>query len=178
MYKDKRWLVENYIYLKRSQPDMAKDCNTSAATISYWLNKYDIKPRWKNKEWLKSQHVYKRQDCETIARRCRVTGTTIQYWVNKLDIEKMSRQEYMLSSTTVSLITDSDGYKRFKSSVNRVEKTVGVHQLVLIAHGADPYKVFSMGEYHTHHKNGRPWDNRPDNLELLHNTDHINEHLN
>lgn len=54
--------------------------------------------------------------------------------------------------------------------------TVAVHQLLAIADGADPHKVFSGGDYHVHHKNEISWDNRPDNIELLTKEEHMRLH--
>lgn len=51
-------------------------------------------------------------------------------------------------------------------------RVVHVHQLVLIAQGADPVQVFSNGEYQGHHGNGVRWDNRHSNLALVHEHEH------
>jgi len=58
----------------------------------------------------------------------------------------------------------------------REHYAVGLHQLLAIAEGADPHKVFSDGAYHCHHKNGLRWDNRPCNVELKKAEQHIGDH--
>lgn len=55
-------------------------------------------------------------------------------------------------------------------------RDVPVHQLLAINKGNDPNKVFSGNDYQVHHKNEIPWDNRPENIELLSHEDHAREH--
>lgn len=50
-----------------------------------------------------------------------------------------------------------------------------IHQLVAIAEGHDPYKVFSRS-HHVHHINEIEWDNRPENLQLLSRSEHLRMH--
>lgn len=71
-----------------------------------------------------------------------------------------------------------DGYRRWRSwePTEGRERYVYVHQLLAIAEGADPSRVFSGGEWAVHHRNGLKWDNRPANLELREGDRHIAEH--
>lgn len=50
--------------------------------------------------------------------------------------------------------------------------TVSVHSLIVIANGADPYKVFGNDQYNIDHDNGCKIDNRPENLNLIDVTSH------
>lgn len=63
-------------------------------------------------------------------------------------------------------------YLRWRDRSNGTQDTVYVHQLSAIAAGYDPYKVFSNGEYETHHKDDLPENNARENLELLRKEDH------
>jgi len=47
--------------------------------------------------------------------------------------------------------------------------------LVAIANGEDPAEIFSS-EWNVHHKNDIPWDNRPDNLEVMKHGEHRSLH--
>ena len=51
------------------------------------------------------------------------------------------------------------------------ERTIAVHQLLVIADGADPYRVFDE-KYNVHHRNGCALDNRPENVDLVHVEEH------
>lgn len=68
--------------------------------------------------------------------------------------------------------TTKSGYERTGAG----QSEAAIHQLLVIAEGADPHKVFSDGDYNVHHKNHIPWDNRPENVELLTKAEHNSEH--
>lgn len=54
---------------------------------------------------------------------------------------------------------------------------VSVHQLVMLREGCDPHKIFAgPAEWHIHHQNEIPWDNRSENLELLTPKEHAKRH--
>lgn len=54
-------------------------------------------------------------------------------------------------------------------------RVVHVHQLAVIAQGADPARVFSDGDWHVHHGNNVRYDNRPSNLSLVLPDEHGSE---
>ena len=65
-----------------------------------------------------------------------------------------------------------EGYEACGDSQDYVK----IHQLLAIAEGEDPEKVFSNGEYVVHHKNHVRWDNRAENIELMTNEEHTSLH--
>lgn len=67
-------------------------------------------------------------------------------------------------------------YEYVQTEVDGECKTVYVHQLVAIANGADPEKVYSDGDYAVHHKNKHGRDNRASNLEVKEFTNHMLDH--
>lgn len=84
---------------------------------------------------------------------------------------------------------DDYGYLRWRdyhSSHPSGERVVYVHQLSVIADGADPWEVFSDGKYEVHHgteENGstEPWQRVPennarDNLSVLLKAGHLKAH--
>jgi len=78
---------------------------------------------------------------------------------------------------TVYYETRSDkGYERWRTRVNGRHRSVSVHQLVAIADGADPHKVFSDGAFHIHHRDGVEWHNAPSNLTVVDAGDHARRH--
>jgi len=71
--------------------------------------------------------------------------------------------------------TRKDGYEVIGHTYRGENSLVYVHQIVAIAGGADPHKVFS-GDYDSHHKNGIKYDNRPENIELMTREEHMRHH--
>lgn len=70
-----------------------------------------------------------------------------------------------LSKPIQFILENSNGYPQWANGTR-------VHQLVAIANGADPYKVFGNDQFNIHHQNGCPLDNRPTNLELIDVSEH------
>lgn len=73
----------------------------------------------------------------------------------------------------LNIRTDNEGYERFQTKVDGAHLSFAHHRLIAVAeHGFDSV----TGEV-VHHKNGIPWDNRPENLQLMEQPDHVREHL-
>jgi len=69
--------------------------------------------------------------------------------------------------------TNYNGYESWLSNdPDGVERLMKVHRLLAIAE----FGIESVKDKHVHHKNGIPWDNRPDNIETITNSKHLAEH--
>lgn len=79
-------------------------------------------------------------------------------------------------SGAVSIQMTGLGYEYVRDRAGDADQTVYVHQLVVIAAGADPRSVFGP-RVDVHHRNHIPWDNRPANLELEEANPHRRAHL-
>jgi hypothetical protein len=79
---------------------------------------------------------------------------------------------------TTKIKIDQNGYEHIKANDGRGGiDSVYHHQLIAIADGADPYKVFSSGKYHCHHKIPIPWLNYSKNIEFLSISEHMIAHM-
>jgi transposase len=138
---------------------------------------------WKDEEKLRDLYHNDGLSSSTIANRYGVSRPTILYWMDKFGIERRNPKEAAGSGSdhhSFNLCpsihtTVPAGYERVYGGPD--SPLVGVHQLVVIAEGANPALVFSDGEYHVHHRNNIPWDNRPSNLELVTRDSHIRKTL-
>jgi len=69
--------------------------------------------------------------------------------------------------------TTEDGYERFKTKVHGESQSFAHHRLIAVAE----YGFEALSGNIVHHENGVPWDNRPENLELMPQSEHAREHL-
>lgn len=195
-YHSAEWLSAQYWGKGRTLTEIADLCDVSHTTIREWMNKHDIPRRGQSEaqiddlqpyhdpEWLRREYWENERSLHNIADECDVTGAAVLKWMRKHDIERRTVSESM-RSLHVSRDTEfgefggiPGGWVSYKCRRYGTDKhdRVKEHQLVAIAEGADPYKIFSNGEYQVHHKNGLRWDNRPRNLEVLTGEEHDKLH--
>lgn len=86
-YKDKKWLQEMYVEKHLSQTEIARICGVSQATISRYLQKFNIKQPHHDEEWLRDRYIGDRMSMTDIAELCGVTPRAISYRIEESDIE-------------------------------------------------------------------------------------------
>jgi len=134
---------------------------------------------WRDEETLREEYVHKQRSSTELAEEWGCSHTTVNRWLRRYDFDKYrqllnfrlparSREEGIsggrnsLGGYEIIEITASDG--RTKRAMH--------HRLLAVAEwGLDAVRGKEV-----HHQDNIPWDNRPDNLELLTKAEHRREH--
>lgn len=111
-----------------------------------------------------------------IADLCGVSDNTIYKWMKKFGIERRNARSAKLNShrnEPAKLRTREDGYECWSSFPNDNRKSISVHRLLAVSE----YGIDEVKGKHVHHKSNIPWDNRPENIELMDPKEHSQHHL-
>ena len=185
-HHDESWLREKYHGEELTLREIGDLCGVTGTTISDWMDRHGIERRDRRqaqrangrhteREWLAEQYHGKGRSLKDIANECDVNPVTIMNWMERHDIPRRTATQHKRNEPANHTFMPT-GYERVASKHKGEFKQAKVHQLVAIANGADPHKVFSGGKYECHHKNRIPWDNRPENVELLDGIEHDEIH--
>jgi len=183
-YWDQSWLREKYVNRGLSTVEIGDIADVSATTIERWLRKHGIETRRgpeaseeileetiRDPDWLRQKYWMEGLTSAEIGEIVGCCGSFIRGRMEEFGIPRNQGPR-----APASLITRKRGYERWQDGPRESNRSVMVHQLLAIAEGADPAKIFSNGDYHVHHKNNIPWDNRPENIELLEAGEHQDVH--
>lgn len=111
-----------------------------------------------------------------IADQMPVTPRTINTWLHQLDIPVRDKSESKIIAGRryhlPSFETYSLGYERWETFYKDERFMAKVHRLLAVAE----YGFDAVKDKHVHHKNGIPWDNRADNIELVTPAEHREYH--
>lgn len=187
-HHDEDWLREHYVESDNTVRDVAELCNVDESSISTWLRKHGLGDRqrevdltdvdipenrpWRQKDLLKTLYIEKGLSPNDISGILDCSATTVRNWLDNHDIETRSMSQAQSNSygtlNHASYRTKKTGREVWKVS----QHTVLVYRLLAVSEwGFD-----EVSQYDIHHKNGIPWDNRPDNLELVTNENHQRKH--
>jgi len=173
LYRWEEWL-EHQLRKGLEHAEIADVCGVSRATITKWTGKYGLQQREYDKtepyhyeEWLQEKYHEEGMTQQEIADLVGVGKSTISTYMDRHDIK--TRSPYNVG---VSHYIDQNGYERFESGYEGEQDHVMAHRLLAVAeHGFD-----SVCGMDVHHKNNIPWDNRPENIQLLTHAEHTALH--
>lgn len=125
-------------------------------------------------EWLRKKYYEEGYTTNEMADMAGCTSPTI---LRHMDKNGMDRKPQFVRAPPPRVEIDESGYERFRSTCKGERKMFKHHQLLAIAEGlAEPDEVFGEELIDVHHVNEVPWDNRPDNLEVLTRGEHMAKH--
>jgi len=117
---------------------------------------------YQEKQKLKAVYHGEDKTIEETADHFGVSYMTIHRWIKRHGIETREKPYAPMRTTR------DKGYEMWYNAGKRVY----VHRLLAMAE----YGVDAVKDKQIHHKNGIPWDNRPDNIEVLTNSEHAKRH--
>lgn len=124
---------------------------------------------WRDERVIRELYWGREMSQSEIGEKLGCSPSTVSDWLERHDIPVRDLGE-VLRVERAAFTHDSDGYERLCAR----ETGVCVHQLLAIADGADPHDVFDGHD--VHHRNGIPWDNRAENLEVMTHAEHARHH--
>lgn len=111
-----------------------------------------------------------------IADRAGVDYNTVYYWMDKHGIERREKSKALRDEHSIPYAnyrTNERGRSYWRShNSDRSDDYVLVYRLLAVSE----YGFEAVADNHVHHKNGIPWDNRPDNIEVLSPENHARVH--
>lgn len=180
-HNDPDWLQEKYETEFMTAKEMAELTDVSERTIVRRLKEHGIevrnggtrkKPLSKAK--LVREYIQRGLSARQIAEGENYSRNHVQRSLDYHEIDVRSRQEAIWKHH--GEVCSYRTHRRGHVVVGSGGDSVYVHQLIAIADGADPHDIFSGGSVQCHHKTHIPWDNRPDAIEVLDESNHHKRH--
>jgi transposase-like protein len=170
-YHDEDWLRELYIDQNLTLQEISDRVGCSKDTIWRWKNKHGLQKPWKDEDKLRQKYVNEELSMREIAEEWGCNAQTIKNRLDDFGIETRSTG-FRRGNGSVNYYVNNWGHAHLGHGYDYESHSVFVHRLLAVAeHGFD-----AVNGKEIHHKNGIPWDNRPDNLELLNKLEHSKRH--
>lgn len=186
-YKDEETLRRLYIQEEMTVAEVARELDTAKQTLKYWLDKYDLtrsiseaqkvrrsreEDPWKDEDVLRKEYVEHERSSYDLADEWGCDSKTVRNWLERFGIERREAKDY----NRVEYVRHEhspQGYERWQHAYGKDRGAlVLVHRLLAVAE----YGTDAVVGNHVHHKNGVPWDNRPENIELKDPSTHARDH--
>lgn len=173
-YYDKEWLETKYWEENLTTDEMGDLCNVDRSTINRWMKKNQVSHKfyeWVSPERLEDLYYNQLISLRKIGEKFGVGKKQVAKAMEKHGFESMSQTERGMRQCLKIQIKPS-GYYYFRDGMGERTDQLLVHRLVAVAE----YGVDALEGMYVHHKNEFKLDNRPENLELMTPSEHMNHH--
>ncbi|WP_323192434.1 helix-turn-helix domain-containing protein [Halostella sp. PRR32] len=183
-WTDREVLVKLYAEQGLTIYEIGDKLGCSGRAVADWLENHGIDRReaaerpgdHADEETLRELYLEEEMSMESIADQFGCSSSTIGYWLAEFDIPTRDRHEKMverLYRIPPTFFTDHNGYERWQGGTSEGHYTVQAHRLLAVVE----YGLSEIEGKDIHHKNQIPWDNRPENIEPVTRSEHINKHI-
>jgi len=139
LYKDKKWLSNQYTTNRKTASEIADKCDVSPSTILRWMGRFGIKRRGKmesqikergkymDRDWLFRKYWKENMTQYEMAKECNVCQPIIYKWMKKLNISTLGIGEGGLSTEAYRKLSDKSWLeKEYKShNMSEIAKELG-----------------------------------------------------
>ena len=184
-WRNRDWLRERW-YSDMATAEIAEEAGCSDTSIRTWACDefgFDRRPHttvepWQDPEVLRQLYYDEKMSQGEIAEKYGKDQSTIHHWMEKCEVKsRPSNVTRVLRDPGGGFVhADIGGYEQINTGVSREESentvVYHIHRLCAMAW----FGIDAVKGNHVHHKNGIPWDNREENLEVLSESEHRRHH--
>lgn len=165
-YRDEQWLRERW-FSDMTVEEIVEEAGSSRASIHRWANRFGFPPKretwpWHDPELLEEMYHEREMSAVEIAEQFPCSPAGIRGTMERHDIPRREPWEHLEKPSGMKILRRS-GHECISFGVDGNTHYYAVHRLLAIAE----FGLDEVAGKVVHHRNGIPWDNRPDNLELI-----------
>lgn len=175
----KEEIIERY---KSGEPttELADTFDCGTTTINRRLEDWGIERRssadYKRADLPKKEVIKRYKGGESpneIAESFNVHGSTVRGALERWGVELKDKGAFHRVNYATFRTKPQKGYEIWDCRTSEGMKGIFVHRLLAVSE----YGIEAVKDNVVHHKNKIPWDNRPENIEVMSNEEHMSHHM-